>query len=87
MTNINSKNRIELDYLLNDSYNFLNLNNKFILLKEYRYNTDILKNIITVIQSDVNDVNINQKYYKKNNSVNEFFIKKSESIENITDVK
>ena len=80
MTNINSENRIDLEYLLNDKLNCLNLINKFALLKRYKYNNDILKNIMGNAYSSLN---IDEKYISKNLDINKLFVKKSKSVENI----
>ena len=84
MTNVNSQNRIDLEYLLNDKLNYFNLNSKFVLLKQFRYNNDILKNIMAVVYSNEN---IDEKYISKNVDINKLFVKKSKSFENICNKK
>ena len=77
MTIVNIKNRVELKYLLNNNDNYLHLNNKFVLINEYKYD-------ITVLNSNVDIINNyrenDDKYFKKNININEFFTKKSDSI-------
>ena len=83
MTKINSNERPELDYLLNDVNKYPELYNRFQKLKQGQYEKNLIINNINIKDFSLKENKDNDINNEINDNINKIFFKRSNSMENL----